>query len=59
MVGRRRKIEIYTDGSGDTQKSLGASALAIYVDDKLHYEWKVCVTPATNNVAEMVAVMKA
>ena len=59
MVGRRRKIEIYTDGSGDTQKGLGASALAIYVDDKLHYEWKACVTPATNNVAEMVAVMKA
>ena len=60
MVGKkRRKVEIYTDGSGDTSCGRGASALAVYVDDELHYQWKACLTPATNNVAEMVAVMKA
>lgn len=58
-MANKRKIEIYTDGSGDTSRELGASAVAIYVDDKLQYEWKACLTPATNNVAEMVAVMKA
>ena len=58
-MSNKRKIEIYTDGSGDTMRELGASAIAIYVDDKLHYEWRACITPATNNVAEMVAVMKA
>ena len=56
---KRRKVEIYTDGSGDTSCGMGASALAVYIDDELHYQWKACLTPATNNVAEMVAVMKA
>lgn len=53
-------FHIYTDGSSKQHKGvwIGATAVQVYLDGELIYTHTAVLNPATNNVAELVAVMR-
>lgn len=53
-------FHIYTDGSSKNHKGvwIGATAVQVYLDGELIYTHTAILNPATNNVAELVAVMR-
>lgn len=52
------KIEIYSDGSGNTFDSDGGYGYRIVVEGTLHCEGKGYLSKATNNVAEITAAIE-
>lgn len=53
------KVEIYTDGASKGNPGSAASAMVVYNDSKLVYGLSIPLGLATNNQAEMVAVLTA
>lgn len=52
------KIEVYSDGSGNTFDSDGGWGFRIVIDGKLHSEGKGYLPKATNNTAEITAAIQ-
>ena len=53
-----KKIEVYSDGSGNTFQSDGAYGWRIVIDGVLHSEGSGYLSSATNNVAELTGAIE-
>lgn len=52
------KIEVYSDGSGNTFASDGGYGFRLIVGDQFHEEGSGYIASATNNVAELTAAIE-